>query len=62
MDTLKIKIDITVFLFYFLGILEKVHPVFLEYFAGYCFCLMLRCEICILLHFSCFVVLLLFLT
>jgi hypothetical protein len=44
------------FLFFFLGILEKVRPGFLEYCAGCCFCLMLRREICILLHFSCFVV------
>jgi hypothetical protein len=30
--------------------------VVVEYCSGCCFCLMLRCEICILFHFSCFVV------
>jgi hypothetical protein len=49
-----VTIDITMFLFYFLGILEKVRPVLLEYCVGCCFCLILKCEMYILLHFSLF--------
>jgi hypothetical protein len=42
--------------FNFFATLKKVHPVVIEYCSGCCLCLMLRCEICILFHFSCFVV------